>query len=52
MIFQAWRTMGFQMEDDNRSRWGVVDHNGFFIYRDRSTLESYEDVLNLWMIYR
>ena len=42
--FEHWKTMGFQMEDVLDPSGEVVDHNGFFIYRDRSTLNSIEDV--------
>lgn len=42
--FNHWRTMGFQMEDVIDPDGAIVDHNGFFIYRDRSTLNSIEDV--------
>jgi hypothetical protein len=40
-----WKTMGFQMEDVVDPETGeVIDHKGFFIYRDRSTLNSIEDI--------
>lgn len=38
------RTMGFQMEDIKDKDGKVIDHEGFFIYRDRSTLGSIEDI--------
>jgi hypothetical protein len=37
--------MGFQMDDIVDEETGeVIDHEGFFIYRDRSTLNSIEDI--------
>lgn len=40
-----WRTMGFEMEDTCDENTGeILDHSGFFIYRDRSTLNSIEDI--------
>jgi hypothetical protein len=40
-----WRTMGFQMEDVADEETGeVIDYKGFFLYRDRSTLNSIEDI--------
>jgi hypothetical protein len=40
-----WRTMGFQMEDVVDEETGeITDHKGFFIYRDRSTLNCIEDI--------
>ena len=43
--WKHWRTMGFEMEDVvDQSTGEVLDHNGFFIYRDRSTLNSIEDI--------
>jgi RecA/RadA recombinase len=40
-----WRTMGFQMEEVADETTGeVIDYNGFFLYRDRSTLNSIEDI--------
>lgn len=42
--FIHWKKMGFQMEDVLDNDGNVIDHNGFFIYRDRSTLNSIEDV--------
>jgi hypothetical protein len=39
------RTMGFQLEDIVDEETGeVVDHKGFFIYRDRTSLNTIEDV--------
>jgi hypothetical protein len=43
--FNHWRTMGFEMTDVVDETTGeVLDHEGFFIYRDRSTLNSIEDI--------
>ena len=43
--FNHWRTMGFEMTDVVDETTGeVIDHEGFFIYRDRSTLNSIEDI--------
>jgi hypothetical protein len=43
--WEHWRTMGFQMEDIvDESTGEIIDHEGFFIYRDRSTINSIEDV--------
>jgi len=43
--FEHWKQMGFKMENVVDELTGeVVDHNGFFIYRDRSTLNSIEDI--------
>jgi hypothetical protein len=40
-----WRNMGFQMEDVVDKETGeILDYEGFFIYRDRSTISSIEDV--------
>jgi hypothetical protein len=40
-----WKTMGFQIEDVVDEETGeILDQNGFFIYRDRSTLNSIEDI--------
>jgi hypothetical protein len=40
-----WKTMGFEMEDVVDEETGeITDHTGFFIYRDRSTLNSIEDI--------
>ena len=39
------RQMGFQIEDVvDESTGEVVDYNGFFIYNDRSSLQTIEDV--------
>jgi hypothetical protein len=39
------RTMGFQLDDVVDTETGeVIDHNGFFIYKDRSSLGTIEDV--------
>lgn len=43
--WEHWKTMGFQMEDVVDENTGeIIDHEGFFIYRDRSTINSIEDV--------
>jgi hypothetical protein len=40
-----WKTMGFDIEDVvDESTGEIIDQNGFFIYRDRSTLNSIEDI--------
>jgi hypothetical protein len=40
-----WKTMGFQIDDVVDEETGeVIDQNGFFIYRDRSSLNSIEDI--------
>ena len=40
-----WKTMGFEINDVVNEETGeVVDQDGFFIYRDRSTLNSIEDI--------
>lgn len=40
-----WKQMGFQMTDVVDEETGeIIDHEGFFIYRDRSTLNSIEDI--------
>jgi hypothetical protein len=40
-----WRTMGFEMEDVVDEETGeIIDQTGFFIYRDRSSLNSIEDI--------
>jgi hypothetical protein len=40
-----WKTMGFEMEDVVDETTGeIIDQTGFFIYRDRSTLNSIEDI--------
>ena len=40
-----WKTMGFDIEDVVDEETGeVLDQTGFFIYRDRSTLNSIEDI--------
>lgn len=45
-----WKTMGFQMEDIIDKETGeVIDQTGFFIYRDRSTLNSIEDIADFIM---
>ena len=45
-----WKTMGFQMEDIiDESTGEIIDQTGFFIYRDRSTLNSIEDIADFIM---
>ena len=39
-----WKTMGFEMVDILNENEEVIDHEGFFIYRDRTTLNSIEDI--------
>ena len=40
-----WKTMGFDIEDVvDESTGEIIDQNGFFIYRDRSSLNSIEDI--------
>jgi len=40
-----WKTMGFEIDDVVDTDTGeIVDQTGFFIYRDRSTLNSIEDI--------
>jgi hypothetical protein len=40
-----WKTMGFEINDVvDESTGEIVDQDGFFIYRDRSTLNSIEDI--------
>jgi hypothetical protein len=39
-----WKQMGFQMDDIKNESGEIIDHSGFFIYRDRSTLNSIEDI--------
>lgn len=39
-----WKKMGFQIEDVKDKEGNVIDHEGFFIYRDRSSLSCIEDV--------
>lgn len=40
-----WKTMGFQMEDIVDETTGeITGHDGFFLYRDRSTLTTIEDI--------
>jgi len=40
-----WKTMGFEINDVVDETTGeVIDQDGFFIYRDRSTLNSIEDI--------
>ena len=42
--WKHWKTMGFQMEDVLDADGDVIDHKGFFIYRDRSSINSIEDI--------
>ena len=43
--WEHWKKMGFNIEDIVDEETGeVVDQNGFFIYRDRSSLNSIEDI--------
>jgi RecA/RadA recombinase len=43
--WEHWKKMGFQIEDVVDTDTGeIVDQTGFFIYRDRSTLNSIEDI--------
>ena len=39
-----WRTMGFEMNEVKDDNGVVVDYDGFFIYKDRSSLSSIEDI--------
>lgn len=39
-----WKTMGFEINDVVDENGEIIDHEGFFIYKDRSTLNSIEDV--------
>lgn len=39
-----FKTMGFEMEEIKDESGNTVDYDGFFIYRDRSTLNSIEDI--------
>jgi hypothetical protein len=43
--WEHWKTMGFDIEDVvDESTGEIIDQTGFFIYRDRSTLNSIEDI--------
>jgi hypothetical protein len=43
--WEHWKKMGFQIDDIVDEETGeIVDQNGFFIYRDRSSLNSIEDI--------
>jgi hypothetical protein len=43
--WEHWKTMGFAIEDVvDESTGEIIDQTGFFIYRDRSTLNSIEDI--------
>lgn len=45
-----WKRMGFEMEDVVDKKTGeIIDYEGFFIYRDRSTLSSIEDISSFIM---
>ena len=39
-----WKTMGFEMNNIANEDGEIVDHDGFFIYRDRTTLHAIEDI--------
>jgi hypothetical protein len=39
-----FKTMGFEMDEIKDKDGNVIDYKGFFIYRDRSTLNSIEDI--------
>jgi len=47
--FNHWKLMGFEMEDIKNENGEVIDHSGFFIYKDRSTLNSIEDVASFML---
>jgi hypothetical protein len=42
--WEHFQTMGFQMEPVKNKEGEIIDYDGFFIYKDRSTLKSIEDV--------
>lgn len=42
--WEYFKQMGFEMEDILDNEGKVIDHKGFFLYRDRSTLNSIEDI--------
>lgn len=42
--WEYWRNMGFQMKEIFDEKGEVIDYEGFFIYRDRSNINSIEDV--------
>ena len=43
--WEHWKTMGFDIENViDESTGEIIDQTGFFIYRDRSTLNSIEDI--------
>jgi hypothetical protein len=43
--WEHWKKMGFQIDDVVDKETGeIVDQTGFFIYRDRSSLNSIEDI--------
>jgi RecA/RadA recombinase len=43
--WEHWKKMGFQIDDVVDETTGeITDQTGFFIYRDRSTLNSIEDI--------
>jgi len=44
--FNHFKTMGFAMEDVLDEKGVVINHEGFFIYKDRSTLNTTEDIAN------
>ena len=39
-----FKTMGFEMDEVKDKDGKVIDYTGFFIYKDRSTLNSIEDI--------
>jgi len=39
-----WKKLGFDITDIKDDNGDVISHEGFFIYRDRSTLNSIEDI--------
>jgi len=43
--WEHWKKMGFQIDDVVDEETGeILDQTGFFLYRDRSTLNSIEDI--------
>lgn len=47
--FTHWKKMGFQIEDVLNDKGEIIDHEGFFIYKDRSTLNSIEDIASFML---
>lgn len=39
-----WKTMGFELNEIKDDKGVIVDYDGFFIYRDRTTLNCIEDI--------